>query len=142
MEVRQERTGWRDEGISRRHRLWGVSCAATDIDFLLVEYNYNTPRAIVEYKNEHAPPQKLSASQYQVLKNLGDRAQIPVIAVRYASDFSKFQVVPVNQSAKEFLPNRTEMTESEFVALLYQIRDINLVPSEVLRKINDTDIKK
>ena len=49
MEVRNERTGWRDEGISRRHRLWGVTCAATDIDFLLVEQNYNTPRAIVEW---------------------------------------------------------------------------------------------
>ena len=141
MEVRQERTGWRDEGISRRHRLWGVTCAATDIDFLLVEYNYNTPRAIVEYKNEHAPPQKLSASQYQVLKNLGDRAQIPVLAVRYASDFSKFSVVPVNQSAKEFLPNRIVMTENEFVALLYRIRDINSVPSEVLQAINDS-VKK
>ena len=63
-------------------------------DFLLVEYNYNTPKAIVEYKNEHAPPQNLSASQYQVLKNLGDRAQIPVLAVRYTDDFSKFYVVP------------------------------------------------
>ena len=69
MEVKKERSGWRDEGISRRHRLWGVSCSATDIDFLLVEYIYNTPKAIIEYKNEHAPPQKLSASQYQVLKN-------------------------------------------------------------------------
>ena len=119
MEVQQERTGWRDEGISRRHRLWGVTCTATDIDFLLVGYNYNTP-------------QKLSASQYQALKNLGDRAQ----------DFSKFRVVPVNQSAKEFLPNRIVMTESEFVALLYRIRDKNSVPSEVLQVINDTGKKQ
>ena len=141
MEVRNERTGWRDEGISRRHRLWGVTCAATDIDFLLVEYNYNTPRAIVEYKNEHAPPQKLSASQYQVLRKLGDRAQIPVIAARYASDFSRFRVVPVNQNANEFLPTRLELTESEFVALLYRIRDVNLVSSDVLDAINGTGIK-
>ena len=41
MEVRKERTGWRDEEISRRHRLWGVSCAATDIDFLLVELQHS-----------------------------------------------------------------------------------------------------
>ena len=128
MEVQQERTGWRDEGISQRHRLWGVTCTATDIDFLLVEYNYNTP-------------QKLSASQYQVLKNLGDRAQIPVLAVRYASDFSKFRVVPVNQSAEEFLPNRIVMTESEFVALLYRIRDINSVPSEVLQVIKSSGVE-
>lgn len=141
MEVRQERTGWRDEGISQRHRLWGVTCAATDIDFLLVEYNYNTPRAIVEYKNEHAPPQKLSSSQYQVLRKLGDRAQIPVIAARYASDFSRFHVVPVNQNANDFLPKRIELTESEFVALLYRIRDVNLVSSDVLQAINSTGVK-
>ena len=104
-------------------------------------YNYNTPKAIVEYKNEHAPPQKLSASQYQVLRKLGDRAQIPVIAARYTSDFSRFNVVPVNQSANEFLPQRLELTESEFVALLYRIRDVNLVSSDVLDAINGTGIK-
>lgn len=141
MEVRKERTGWRDEGISRRHRLWGVTCAAIDIDFLLVEYNFNTPRAIVEYKNEHAPPQYLASSQYQVLKKLGDRAQIPVIAARYASDFSRFNVVPVNQSANEFLPKRIELTESEFVNLLYRMREVNLVPSDVLNAINNTGKK-
>ena len=141
MEVRQERTGWRDEGISRRHRLWGVTCAATDIDFLLVEYNYNTPKAIVEYKNEHAPPQNLSSSQYQVLKKLGDKSNLPVIAVRYTSDFSRFKAVPVNKKATEFLPKRMEFTESEFVALLYRIRDANLVTSDVLDAINGTGIK-
>lgn len=139
--VPPERTGWRDEGISRRHRCWGVSCAATDIDFLLVEYNYNTPKAIVEYKNEHAPPQRLSSSQYQVLRKLGDRAQIPILAARYTSDFSKFTVVPVNENAKIFLPTRLEMTESEFVGLLYRIRDINLVTADVIDAINGTGEK-
>lgn len=132
MEVKKERSGWRDEGISRRHRLWGVSCSATDIDFLLVEYIYNTPKAIIEYKNEHAPPQKLSASQYQVLKKLGDRAQIPVFAVRYADDFSKFYVVPVNKKSSKLLRKRTTMTENEFVTFLYKIRNISSVPAEIL----------
>ena len=135
MEVKKERSGWRDEGISRRHRLWGVSCSATDIDFLLVEYIYNTPKAIIEYKNAHAPPQKLSASQYQVLKKLGDRAQIPVFAVRYADDFSKFYVVPVNKKSSKLLRKRTTMTENEFVTFLYKIRNINFVPAEILGKV-------
>ena len=115
--------------------MWGVSCSATDIDFLLVEYIYNTPKAIIEYKNEHAPPQKLSASQYQVLKKLGDRAQIPVFAVRYADDFSKFYVVPVNKKSSKLLRKRTTMTENEFVTFLYKIRNIKSVPAEILKKV-------
>ena len=35
--VPRERTGWRDEEISRRHRLYGVSCPMIDIDFLVSE---------------------------------------------------------------------------------------------------------
>ena len=35
-EVRPERTGWRDEKLSQRHRMWGWDCPAVDIDFLLL----------------------------------------------------------------------------------------------------------
>ena len=33
--VRAERTHWRDEALSERHRLWGYDCPAVDVDFLL-----------------------------------------------------------------------------------------------------------
>ena len=59
----KERTGWRDERISQRHRLWGVECQAIDLDFLLVEYRSEyddiRPVAIIEYKHECAPSQNL-----------------------------------------------------------------------------------
>ncbi len=143
MEVRKERTGWRDEGISRRHRLWGVTCAATDIDFILVEYNSNTPKAIVEYKNEHAKKLHiLKDAQCQVLKKLGDLAQIPVIGARYVSNFSRFTVVPMNQLAKNFVPTTTKMVEAKFVELLYRMRGINSVPRDVLETIKKTPAKK
>lgn len=77
--------------------------------------------------------ENLSLTQYQVLKKLGDLAQIPVLAVRYVNDFSKFNVVPVNEKSKEFLPQRTAMTESEFVTLLYRLRGINSVPKNILK---------
>ena len=64
-----------------------------------------------------------------------------MLAVRYTDDFSKFYVVPVNEKANEFLPKRTEMTEGEFVALLYRMRNINLVAAEVLKTINNTGVK-
>ena len=54
--TRQERTGWRDEGISRRHRTWGVALTAVDLDFMLVEYTDGKATALIEYKSEHAAP--------------------------------------------------------------------------------------
>jgi hypothetical protein len=46
-----ERTGWRDESVSRRHRKWGFDCPATDLDFMLLEYNHGAPVAVVDYKH-------------------------------------------------------------------------------------------
>lgn len=37
--VAEERNGWRDERISKRHRQWGRDCPAVDIDFLMLEYD-------------------------------------------------------------------------------------------------------
>ena len=121
-EVRQERTGWRDEGLSQRHRRWGWDCPAVDIDFLMLEYDNGKASALVEYKNEHAKPQYVSHPTYQAMINLGDRAGIPVIACRYSDDFSKWRVVPLNTKAREFIPERVELDEASWVRLLYKIR--------------------
>ena len=134
MQTTKERTGWRDERISLRHRMWGVDCKATDIDFLLIEYESKSPAALIEYKNEFAPPQKPSNTQYKVLVNLGNSANIPVIAVRYANDFSKFKVIPLNKRALYFVPDRIEMSESEYVNLLYKMRGIE-TPQNVLEAL-------
>lgn len=130
-DVRAERTGWRDEGLSRRHRRWGWDCPAVDLDFLLLEYDRGKASALVEYKNEHAAPQYASHPTYQAMIDLGTRANIPVIACRYSEDFSKWKVVPLNEKAKEFLPARAEMTEKEWVSLLYRIRGYD-VPQSVM----------
>ena len=121
-EVRQERTGWRDEGLSQRHRRWGWDCPAVDIDFLMLEYDNGKASALVEYKNEHAKPQYVSHPTYQAMINLGDRAGIPVIACRYSDDFSRWRVVPLNTKAREFIPERVELDEAGWVRLLYKIR--------------------
>ena len=57
--VRRERSGWRDEWISKRHRLWGFDCPAVDIDFLMLEYDRSVPCALIEYKEQHARPVNL-----------------------------------------------------------------------------------
>jgi len=135
MDVRSERTGWRDEGLSRRHRRWGWDCPAVDLDFLMLEYDHGKASAIVEYKNEHAAPQYATHPTYQAMIDLGNRAMIPVIACRYSDDFSKWRVVPLNEFAKTFVPDRTEMTEKQWVKLLYKIRGYD-VPDSVLDGIN------
>lgn len=134
-EVRPERTGWRDEALSRRHRRWGWDCPAVDLDFLFLEYDHGKASAIVEYKNEHAAPQYASHPTYQAMIDLGNRAGVPVIACRYSDDFSTWKVVPLNKEAKKYLPERQTLTEQGWVKLLYNIRGYD-VPQEVLDGIN------
>lgn len=134
-EVRKERTSWRDEALSRRHRLWGWDCPAVDIDFLMLEYDGGKATALVEYKNEFAAPQYASHPSYRALIDLGDRAQVPVFACRYSADFTKWHVTPLNYYATEFCPARTTLTENQWVALLYKTRGYGGVPAEVLEKL-------
>ena len=129
-EVRKERTGWRDKGLSQRHRRWGWDCPAVDLDFLFLEYDKGKAAALVEYKHENAAPQYATHPTYQAMIDLGTRAGVPVFACRYANDFLMFLVVPLNDRAKEYLPTRTPMTEQEWVRLLYRIRGYE-VPDEL-----------
>lgn len=120
--VRQERTGWRDEALSQRHREWGWNCPAVDIDFLMLEYDAGIPQALVEYKHESANPQDPNHPSYRALRHLANSARIPFFAVRYKSDFSWWSVRSLNEYAKQFIPFLSTMTENEYIALLYEIR--------------------
>ena len=129
MSVREERTGWRDESISQRHREWGFDCPAQDIDFLLIEYDKCVVKALFEYKNEHAGKQTRSKPQYKALIDLGNRASIPVFNVRYSDDLSEYIVTALNELAEEKLPDgirkppRVLMDELGYVTFLYKLRD-------------------
>lgn len=121
---RQERTGWRDGHLSERHRKWGLACPAIDLDFILLEYDRGRPNALIEYKAEYAPAQFPTHPSYLALCNLGDRANIPVFAVRYAQDFSWWKVNPLNIVAKKVFPQKQHWTERQFVTFLYNIRGL------------------
>ena len=101
----------------------------------MLEYDHGKASAIVEYKNEHAAPQYASHPTYQAMIDLGNRAGIPVIACRYTDDFSSWKVIPLNDKAKEYIPKRDELTESDFVSLLYKLRGYD-VPQSVLDGIS------
>ena len=121
-EVRPERTGWRDLSLSKRHRRWGWDCPAVDLDFLFLEYDRGKAVALVEYKHEKAPPQFRTHPTYQAMIDLGNRAGAPVFGVRYAEDWSWWQVTPLNDLAKQWAPRQIKVTEREWVTLLYRIR--------------------
>jgi len=120
--VRKERTGWRDERISRKHREWGWDCPAIDIDFLMLEYDLGKAIALVEYKHEKAAPVQFKHPSYRALKDLSDRASIPAFVVRYADDFSWWEATALNSLGEKWLPKPKKMAEKEWVAFLYQLR--------------------
>ncbi len=121
--VRQERTHWRDETLSERHRLWGYDCPAVDVDFLLVEYDRREPCAIVDYKHEQLAVWHRNASS-SVIASLATKADIPAFVCAYAKDFSWLWPIPLNPQAKKWIPEHDgkRLTEKEWVTLLYQMR--------------------
>ena len=120
--VRTERTGWRDEQISRRHRQWGYDCPAMDIDFLLLEYDAGKAAALVEYKHEDAQAVRCAHPSLRALADLADRAGLPAFVVRYADDFSWWYPTPLNAPARAICPRSYRMAEEEWVELLYRCR--------------------
>lgn len=120
-EVRAERTGWRDEWISLKHKQWGWDAPAADIDFLLCEYDYCQPKGIVEYKEKRADL-RCSRANLKAVSNLGDMAGLPFFVVIYCRTDVSFKVHPWNDIAKQVLPVMQEMCEPEYVDFLYRIR--------------------
>lgn len=122
--VSPERTGWRDEALSQRHRLWGWDCPAVDIDFLMLEFNLGIPVALVEYKQLNARMPDLTHPSYRAMALLANRPPaIPFFISFYDNQKWWFRVTPVNAAAKQiFKPNQL-MTEREYVTNLYTMRN-------------------
>lgn len=116
-----ERTGWRDEEISRRHRRWGLACAATDIDFLLVEHYFGVPVAIVEYKRLGVA-EYFKSPNYWALEWLADRGEIYFVIAVYDPEAWGVRVFPMNAKARSAFNWGEELSEREWVRWLHRIR--------------------
>jgi hypothetical protein len=127
--VRQERSGWRDQEISERHRQWGASCPAVDLDFLLTEIHVGEPAAIVEYKHFLARPINAGAAVLQALRRLADRAEIPFLVAWYWPGSWAFRVCPINDLAREHFEDPEDFTEQAYVQRLYRLRRLTLTRS-------------
>jgi hypothetical protein len=132
--VAQERTGWRDLALSKRHREWGFDCPIVDIDFLVVEYDREMPRAIIEYKHEQAWPIDYEGSNYKALETLGNWSGLPFFICWYSGNLKKYKPMPMNEHAKSWLETSVVMNELQYVSFLYRIRGREM-PKEVYTRI-------
>lgn len=133
--VREERTQWRDQWISQRHRMWGTDCPAADIDFLAVEYNLAVPVAIVDYKAFQPRDIDLKGASFRALSWLADMAGIPFMVVFYDTNTAVFTVLPVNGAAKRLYREYQVMSEQEYVASLYTLRKRS-IPMSLLARLS------
>ena len=134
MQVRPERTGWRDQALSLRHRQWGIDCPMRDLDYICLEFDEGVGCALVEYKHEKAEPISANHPSYLALTDLGDRAGVPVLAVRYAGDLSWYRPVPLNTRAKLWVPSPQILSEHQYVDLLYRLRGRKM-PVQLFRQL-------
>lgn len=124
--TRLERTHWRDEAISQRHRTWGFDCPCLDIDFLLVEYHIAEPVALVEYKHHQAGFPNLNQAGYRALARLAEKAELPLVLTFYWPDIWAFRVYPLNELAKHHFEAGEGLTEYDYVSRLHRLRRICL----------------
>jgi len=140
MTVRDERSGWRDEVLSRRHRLWGFDCPMVDIDFIVVEYDLGMPKALIEYKHEDADLTQTHIRSLEALQVLADNSKIPFLMVIYKGDCSRYRIIPRNSFAKNWFPEETTLPEKEYVSFLYRLRG-RVAPPEILKLLSEVHVE-
>lgn len=135
-----ERTGWRDQELSERHRLWGFNCPCVDLDFLAVEYNIGKPVLIADYKRFTAQKPDLRHASYKAITLLADgyrEGPLPFIIPIYWPGIWAFRVIPANEEARKHFYEDETLTEKQYVSRLYRLRSSVLTRS-IIPALNDT----
>ena len=138
-----ERTGWRCQAISERHRFWGFNCPGVDLDFVMAEYNHGKPVALVEYKDRHAAPPEVNHPTYNALTALADGyapGPLPFFIATYDSEEWWFVVTPINERAKSLFSQHAgkPLSEQQFVRGLYLLRKrvLDAADLDVISRLN------
>jgi hypothetical protein len=137
--VAPERTFKRDLAMSLRHRMYGIDCLMTDLDFWVIEYTTRRLAAVIDYKHEAAtwpPPVDINARALGSLETGG--RSIPLVFVRYGREPWWFTVRAGNPAAALLLGGDGDylMTELEYVRWLHRIRGVSL-PQGVGNDLDD-----
>jgi len=133
--TRPERTQWRDQKLSERHRKWGFNCPAIDIDFLMIEFHVGKPIAIVDYKRYTGSIKNLNQKSINAISTLANNSNIPFFVVFYWDNIWAFQITAINNIAKNILQQHKIdknkiLTEQQYVSFLYKLRNIKLTKEE------------
>jgi hypothetical protein len=142
--TRPERTQWRDQKLSERHRAWGFNCPAIDIDFLMVEFHTGKPVAIIDYKRYTGSIKNLNQKSIDAISTLANNSNIPFFVVFYWDDVWAFQITAINNIAKNILlqhniDENKILTEQQYVYFLYKLRNIKLTKQEeeLIKSLNN-----
>jgi hypothetical protein len=142
--TRPERTHWRDQKLSERHRAWGFNCPAIDIDFLMVEFHTGKPVAIIDYKRYTGSIKNLNQKSIDAISTLANNSNIPFFVVFYWDDVWAFQITAINNIAKNILlqykiDENKILTEQQYVYFLYKLRNIKLTKQEeeLIKSLNN-----
>jgi hypothetical protein len=135
--VKPEHTGWRDAALSRRHREWGYDAPFSDIDWMGFEFSQSKVMAIFEYKRQPLDwPPDLKHPTMVALRDLADRAGLPLFVVRYSKDLHWYEPVCASNVAHQGWAayHRSRMDEAHYVAFLYELR-ARCVPESIAAKL-------
>ena len=135
----QEVTGFRDEAISRRHRMWGRDVPAVDIDFLVIEYDRCAPKALIEYKTVSLMGGWTPDANAKTLQTAANLMAVPFYVFFYdTSDWTFYRCHLEAHGLKNATPGPVpldripdKMSEAEFVRLLYWLRGRRLTIEQV-----------
>jgi hypothetical protein len=143
-QTKPERTQWRDQRLSERHRKWGFNCPAIDIDFLMIEFHEGFPVAIIDYKRYTGSINNLHQKSIKAISTLANNSKIPFFVVFYWDDVWAFQIKAMNNIAKNILhQHKIEenkiLTEQQYVYFLYKLRNIKLSKEEeeLIKSLNN-----
>jgi len=144
-----ERTGWRDEEISKRHRCWGFNCPAVDLDFVMMEYNHGKPVALVEYKHKNAQKPNVNHATYKALIHLANgykHGALPCFVAMYDPETWAFKLTPLNEFASKKIGISADVwiSEQRFVKGLHLLRKSALSDADrdAIRQLNKSCTKE
>lgn len=121
--VKPERTGWRDESISRLHREFGFDYPAVDVDFLLCEYDEGIPVAIIEHKHVSWTEQKKTHPSFSALRCLADCARIPFWLCVYNTELTVFVLSRMNSIALSMAGKDLRLSREGYKNFLQRLRN-------------------
>lgn len=136
-EPAQERSGWRDLELSRRHRGWGRSILATDLDAIIADVDYFTNEPYLEYKisggrvviaalidyKAYTGVRKLESTSVDAQSTFATKAGEPFFIVHYTKRPWTFLVEAFNDIARgKRMDGR--YSELAFVSMLHELRGL------------------